>query len=211
MTKYEGDLWSLAIKSTEQADHEKALRCCIGVCDCLQQMHEKGFVHGDLKLLNVLFKGNTGFVSDFGFCSEVEKPILHTGTVLYQAPEKVFNLSRKLDKSMDMFSFGIMLLGIVDRNRYLQWRKDIEELKRITTSRGSVPENREAMYKKYCDLHSKLMADLAKSSDPICTDLIFPLLNFDPTKRPTIGEAKATFTRLLRERQEAHPLPPAQP
>jgi serine/threonine protein kinase len=196
MTKYEGDLWSLAITSTEQADHEKALRCCMGVFDCLQKMHEKGFVHGDLKLFNVLFKGDTGFVSDFGFCREEGCPFPHVGNPVYMAPEGVFGSNKLYNKSMDMFSFGIMLLAIVDPSRYLQWEEAMKELKKIKTGDGAKPQDQ---YKQtYLDSHATLMADLAKRQDPICKELIVPLLNLDPEKRPKINAAKETFTRLLK-------------
>ncbi len=130
MTKYEGDLWDLVLTSGTKQSCEKALQCCKGVFSAVSAIHKAGRVHGDLKLANILFHGDEGFVSDFGFLSEKGKEWTCTGTLIYMSPETFFNpSSATYTTQMDMFSLGILLLAIVDRNRYVLWHQEMLQLK----------------------------------------------------------------------------------
>ncbi|XP_073479623.1 protein kinase C theta type-like [Aquarana catesbeiana] len=83
-----------------------AAECIIG----LQQFHEKGFIHRDIKPKNV-FIGREGHIriGDFGLASEQGEG--EAGTPGYIAPE--IYTGKPYSKAVDWFSFGVMLFVLV--------------------------------------------------------------------------------------------------
>lgn len=86
------------------------------ILNSLEQLHEYGLVHRDLKPQNVLFQDGKWKLSDLGLISS-DKEILSLsitstdsgyGTVLYCAPEQVHDFKR-VTESADIYSFGAIL------------------------------------------------------------------------------------------------------
>mmetsp|Transcript_39005 Transcript_39005/g.85721 ORF Transcript_39005/g.85721 Transcript_39005/m.85721 type:complete len:652 (+) Transcript_39005:437-2392(+) len=65
-------------------------RWVAGIAAALHAMHEAGFVHNDLKPLNIFCCPATGAVkvADFGCCAKVGSAAVCAGTALYAAPER---------------------------------------------------------------------------------------------------------------------------
>ena len=79
-------------------------------------MHNKGIVHRDLKLENILVSEN-GYlkVIDFGISKELENDDLVTdtvcGTAEYMAPEILSG--ENYNKTVDLWSIGIILYELI--------------------------------------------------------------------------------------------------
>nr|XP_022303100.1 uncharacterized protein LOC111110782 [Crassostrea virginica]XP_022303101.1 uncharacterized protein LOC111110782 [Crassostrea virginica]XP_022303102.1 uncharacterized protein LOC111110782 [Crassostrea virginica] len=79
-----------------------------GIVNGLVYLHEKGFVHRDIKLSNILVKDNVAKIADIG-STKFENLLQGTviGTPFFMAPE-VFQ-GQKYDRSADIFSLAIMM------------------------------------------------------------------------------------------------------
>nr|XP_022303099.1 uncharacterized protein LOC111110781 [Crassostrea virginica] len=79
-----------------------------GIVNGLVYLHEKGFVHRDLKLSNILVKDNTAKIADFGM-SKSENLLQRTitGTPVFMAPEVLEG--RMYSRSTNIFSLAIVM------------------------------------------------------------------------------------------------------
>ena len=124
MPKAEGSYLELYKKFN---DRENAL-LLIDIINGIRYLHQKGIVHLDLKLENVLiFKENGKYIAklcDFGFSKELEKgepmelekPV---GTPYYMDPELI--KTKICSKESDIFSLG-RLIKIVLGKSVLVWQ-----------------------------------------------------------------------------------------
>lgn len=92
---------------------EKATGWVINLCDTLQQVHDHGIVHHDLKPENLLFSlDGTLKIADFGVANT------RGGTHSYMCPELFLpaeNVSRT-DGRVDIYALGVTLLELVTGN-----------------------------------------------------------------------------------------------
>jgi serine/threonine protein kinase len=165
-------------------------------------MHARHYIHGDLKLENVLVLGDHGFVNDFGFLTEVTKKLPCDGIPLYMAPETIFGPKpRMADPKQDMFSLGLILLAIVKPEFYNEWQARAEVL-RENVEKGQLAAD--AYEKEYKDAHTALQIFVGRNADPFMP-LIHELISYDPKGRPSCEEAEERFTQLLTE-QDTQPV-----
>lgn len=86
------------------------LKAMLGAAEGLKAMHEKGLVHSDNKLGNILIdKHGNGKLTDFGFSGHKGQPIRGSSPI-YSAPE--YDTQTELDPSQDSYSLGVELLQL---------------------------------------------------------------------------------------------------
>lgn len=88
-----------------------------GIAFALKLMHDVQIVHRDIKPENILLNDNEPILADFGFARLINKinDIFVTpkiGTLSYMAPE-LFDDEVKPDCSLDVYSFGVIVLEII--------------------------------------------------------------------------------------------------
>lgn len=88
------------------------------VCDGLHAVHEAGWVHSDIKPVNILIaQGGVVKIIDFGQCGKMNvKKSRVQGTPDYIAPEQVRKLP--LDRRTDIFNLGASMYWVLTSERY---------------------------------------------------------------------------------------------
>ena len=149
---------------------KEAARLFFKICKAVEELHQVGIAHLDLKLENILINSNNEIkLCDFGSSlvfrhstSGLVTPRKHVGTPLYVAPE-FESLSKVVPPSADMWSLGILLHLIVVR---------------------CFPVHHHSVYIDNENLAFHHTTHLSSE----CQNLIRKLLTFDPQKRPTVQE-----------------------
>ena len=99
---------------------EDRVRICKALVHCLGRLHQRGIVHADIKLDNILFRrlpsGKvTGKLIDFDNCFwEMQPPLpdeeIH-GDLVYMAPETFMMMQTEtgtIDRAIDVFALGLV-------------------------------------------------------------------------------------------------------
>ncbi len=97
----------------------KVIDWMIGVIDAITYIHQKGIIHRDIKLSNIMIEKLTGrpVILDFGLAKTqdvsmtVEGQFL--GTMRYASPEQVQAVRHTVDKKSDVYSLGAVLYEIL--------------------------------------------------------------------------------------------------
>ena len=94
------------------------LRTAIALAKALGQLHERGFVHRDVKPANIFVDVPAGrvWLSGFDIATRVsrerpspEPPAVIAGTLAYMAPEQTGRMNCPVDSRSDLYSYGVTL------------------------------------------------------------------------------------------------------
>ena len=110
-----------SLDETREFTEEEVIRIGIDICSALKGCHGKNIIHRDIKPDNILQKGNSFVLADFGESKIANKQssLSLRGTYDYMAPELL--LLKKDDSvspyTVDIYSLGITLYLYANKNR----------------------------------------------------------------------------------------------
>ncbi|MBF0563765.1 MAG: serine/threonine protein kinase [Nitrospirae bacterium] len=113
MEYIDGEDLGKRLKKRGALSWEEAVRNIINIASVIDNAHEKGIIHRDIKPGNILLdkKGHV-FVTDFGIAVALQDPRITAtdeffGSAAYMSPEH--HLGKDIDRRSDIYSLGIVL------------------------------------------------------------------------------------------------------
>lgn len=204
----------------ENLGNAERVNICLQILKIIDQIHEKGFIYGDLKPQNFLLKKDSETqqllvrFGDFGFSHEKgNKPL--GGSFFYMSPERLswlVELDEKdqlLDESAqvksEIFEMGLiiieLLLAKMDHDHPFPWCERIEMLINVYEVKDDPNELRQC-YKELKDCMIKRFKDLEKSINmknraaAQAYRIIIAMLNVEnPNDRPSLSEVIEKFEK----------------
>ena len=109
----------LEIANTTSANINQWRQMVTTTVKTVNDIHERGLIHGDIKLENMTFDGNQWYLIDFGFaCTNNDEIVGFRGTYPHVLPclggdpgEEVFEDVQSLRRALDWFSLALTLLS----------------------------------------------------------------------------------------------------
>lgn len=114
---------------------DEALGITRQIASALLAAHSRSVVHRDLKPDNVLFQGETAYLTDFGIAklldaaTELTGTGLNPGTVRYFSPEQA--LEQAVDARTDIYALGILLYEMLTGRQPIEGDTIVQMLMRI--------------------------------------------------------------------------------
>jgi len=144
----------------------------------LEDIHDVGIKHYDVKPENILYAGNLWKFTDFGLSDTTVGTQIEGGTPKYMAPEQVDpTLGEKSDKT-DVWQAGIvifqLLSGHLPYSEAVNWRSQPEVRKAIAVD-GPVLEGIPGEY----------------------SEILIPVFNKDSRERPNAKKLRQELKRVL--------------
>lgn len=111
------DLNLVSFLNEYEVDEDIALKILRMILCGVRHIHSVGIIHRDLKLGNILLRGNTVKICDFGLsCHVGEHNNEFCGTVDYIAPE--ISDGKEYSVGVDMWSVGIILYVLLTKRKF---------------------------------------------------------------------------------------------
>lgn len=156
---------------------EQITRLCLGIAD----IHNKGFLHCDIKEENLLKK----WIIDFGLC--YYSPLPYDSpcyTLWYRAPELLLTKEFQATRKSDVWALGVTIANILLGKPFLTGDSDYDQLLKIFRIFGTPQENKEVP--SYPNVAREFFKEKGLTEEEI--DLLLFILVLDPKIRPTIFE-----------------------
>lgn len=133
-----GFLWHVTelLEQREVAPHDRAVaNFILGVARGLEVLHGRGWVHRDLKLQNILFRGEQPVILDFGLAEHPGTPTAQAaGTPHTAAPEQFFG--GEITAALDIHALGVVANDCFHGRPPRTWERI------ISRATSSIPERR---------------------------------------------------------------------
>lgn len=180
--------------------YQKIKQIAVQVLRGLKYLKRLSVIHCDLKPENILFTSEDCSpvkIIDFGSsCLTNERFFTYIQSRHYRAPEVLLGLT--YDCSVDMWSFGCILVELLTKKPLFQADSEVELLEKIVKVRGKVPEDLWQNASKKNIFFEKVLGncEIQAICEPLKDDLEFgdfieKCLEWDPAKRITPEEALA--------------------
>ncbi|KAK9049574.1 hypothetical protein SSX86_031459, partial [Deinandra increscens subsp. villosa] len=173
---------------------------CFQIFQGLAYMHHNGYIHRDLKPMNVLVSDNVVKIGDFGLAREtVNDPSPYThfvGTKWYRAPE-VFLHAKVYDSKVDMWAMGAIMAELFTFHPLFKGSSDLHVMHKICSVLGapthsSWPDGFKLarnMNYRFPDLPGVPFSEVLPFASEEAVNLTGSLLSWFPCARPTAMEA----------------------
>lgn len=102
---------------SKELDFSEIVSISKDILNGINLLHKSGFIHRDIKPENVMITSNGAVLMDLGVIKDLNSANnsitgdAFLGTIRYAAPEYLFN--KPYDRSIDIYSFGLILLELV--------------------------------------------------------------------------------------------------
>ncbi|AEB00291.1 pk-1 [Clostera anachoreta granulovirus] len=113
----DGDMFDLMKRMDAKLDEDTCRRIVFALVNALHSLHEKHFIHNDVKLENLLYDCHKKrvYVCDYDLVRIIGTPSHHDGTTVYFSPEKIRRLP--YEPSFDWWAVGVVTYELLS-NKY---------------------------------------------------------------------------------------------
>lgn len=180
---YENGSLGNLLTSQNNLNFEVKVQTAFEICSLFQRFHscDPPFIHGHLNSENILFDEDfKPIISDYGFFSlKKYYSLMHSyqQKTIFTAPEALQSTQYKREKSMDVYSFALILYELF-----------VEKL-----SKENVPLKR--LIKLVCE--EKARPKIPEEFDKKLANLIRCCWQEDPTQRPNFNQIKEILGKIL--------------
>jgi len=178
----------------------------------LKHMHERGFVHGDIRPAHILVNSSCGVkIADFGLTTKRGQPLRidpnssqNSKNMWYASPEEILSSSKEYGVASDLWSVGCILAELLLKKPLFPGSVGIDQLRKIFEKLGAPTEDDIVHLSSKNNNVSRVLDVFASSQDfPKSTtvqeifsvasddarDLLSKMLVLNPTNRITIDQA----------------------
>lgn len=175
----------------------------------IKVMHDEGYIHGDIKPANILYKRNnssiSAYITDYDFSCKIDSESQYLdqvyGTIYYTAPEIWINKDILTQSALqaDVFALGLTFLLLINippaDGKKTIWSKIIDDYFN--------QENDPDLFEKGCRLFQEKIAEsmelLQSKEEKEYINILSKMVDFDPNNRPSISECIKAMRKLLGE------------
>ena len=153
------------------------------ILKAVQQCHDKGICHRDLKLENIMFnEQNEPVLCDFGYgglLNENEKFTDIVGTLNYMAPEILNSIPYSGIRS-DIFSLGVILFALIIQKFGFEEATPSDKLYRLIIQKK---------YEEYWEKIGNIIGnEIIEKVSPEFKELYLKMVAYSPNERPSIED-----------------------
>ena len=164
-------------------NEQKIKKIFYKILKAVQQCHDKGICHRDLKLENIMFnEQNEPVLLDFGYgglLNENEKFTDSVGTLNYMAPEILRRIPYSGIRS-DIFSLGVILFALIIQKFGFEKATPSDELYRLI-----IQKKYEEYWEKIGNIIGK---EIIEKVSPEFKELYLKMIAYSPNERPSIED-----------------------